>query len=663
MRLRFYFACAGLSLPILVLPAIDVNAWFDGNPSPKNPVPAASALAEAAKLAKEVYGDEYAAAKGPAEKRQLARKLLSKAGEMENDLPGRYELLRLSRDIGVQAGDIETALLAIDQIDRIFAVNALDLKREVLVKSAALASMPGEHKVLVEKCLAIIDQAIANDDFPVAAQLGPLAIEESAKCNDPLLARQAPLRVAEIEQIEHDYEKTKAATALLDKAPDDPEANLTVGRYLCFTKGRWDEGVPMLALGKDPALKAVAINELEGAKSPQDQLDLADHWRDLAEGQPPAVKRRIQDRALLWYRKSLPGLTGLAKSKADLRIRELGPKEVATQASSAASGRSSETTRSDSGYSQGHADYRRWQVKDADSPLDAALERVEHATVVLRKKADDQIVTIAFDNLSDGDQAVASDWTLRQSDRIWDLPIARIGAHDSREAVKARELAKAINGAGVRTTFTIEQTSLAEKGKGAKLRLGGSWDTKLKEIVLPLPEEVSAQISRGASLVVLGKLNINFAACPLCGGSGLAKCPNCSRGLVYHTESKPIIFPSGQRIMDSVRVASKCPRCNGTGHLGECNQHKLQAWEPFGTRKLPQGSFFTLTDSKGARRVCFALDEPRFQILCSGNVITIRRAEGKIDIQTTPAEKSGQARLLESDYKNSMAEPINITGL
>ena len=60
-------------------------------------------------------------------------------------------LLRLARDIAVQAGDIETAFLAVEQIDQFFAVKALDLKREVLVKAAALARTAAEHKAVAEK--------------------------------------------------------------------------------------------------------------------------------------------------------------------------------------------------------------------------------------------------------------------------------------------------------------------------------------------------------------------------------------------------------------------------------------------------------------------------------------------------------------------------------
>ena len=620
--------------------ANDLHAWFGDGPLRKSPVPEAAALAEAAKVAKEVYGEEYAATKTPFEKRQLARKLLSKTGEIENDLPGRYVLLRTLCDIATQAGDVDTAFLAVEEIDHYFDVNVLDLKREVLVKSAALASTPGEHKALAEKWLALFDQAVVDDDFQTASQLGPLALDECAKSGNQTFTRQVQQRIAEIEELARNYEKVKTAAALLDKAPDDPDANLIVGQYMSFTKGRWDEGLSMLALGKDPALKAIAVREVYGATTAQAQVELADQWRDLAKTQLAAAKKPMEERALFWYRKSLPALTGLMKTKAEMRIQELVPEEVASFRP-LASGRPAETANPDSGDTTPHGDCRRWQIKGSDSPFDAELKQVEHAMVVLKKKADDQIVKIAFDSLSDGDQEVVSDWTLGQTDRIWNLGTAKIGPRESREAVRAREMAKALDGTYVRAVFFIDRTSSTEQETGgAKLELSGPWRSKLKEIVLPLPQAISAQISREAKLVVMGRLNIKYWACSFCGGTGLAKCPKCSHGLIYHWESKSVILINGQRGMQSVKVSQTCPQCKGTGRIGKCQHHELQTWEPFGTQKPPHGSFFTYTETEGARRVCVALDEPRYQIYASGNVITLRRAAGKIEIQTTAAAKN-----------------------
>ena len=59
----------------------------------------------------------------------------------------------------------------------------------------------------------------------------------------------------------------KKALAALDRNPTHPAANQMVGKYRCFNKGNWITGLPMLALGSDPELKALAIVDLKGALS------------------------------------------------------------------------------------------------------------------------------------------------------------------------------------------------------------------------------------------------------------------------------------------------------------------------------------------------------------------------------------------------------------
>ena len=56
-------------------------------PQKKLPVPDEAAQATALKLAKEVYGEDWTAAKSPSQKRELAQKLLHGADESENDPP------------------------------------------------------------------------------------------------------------------------------------------------------------------------------------------------------------------------------------------------------------------------------------------------------------------------------------------------------------------------------------------------------------------------------------------------------------------------------------------------------------------------------------------------------------------------------------------------
>ena len=130
---------------------------------------------------------------------------------------------------------------------------------------------------------------------------------------------QAEGQAVEATELAKAYEDVKTARVKLAKTPDDPEANLVAGKYLCFVKGDWENGLPMLAFGKDDALKALAAKDLAGVESSSDRAKLGDGWWDLAEKQSGTAKRQLQARAVYWYRQALPGLTGLAKDKVEKR--------------------------------------------------------------------------------------------------------------------------------------------------------------------------------------------------------------------------------------------------------------------------------------------------------------------------------------------------------
>ena len=106
----------------------------------------------------------------------------------------------------------------------------------------------------------------------------------------------------------------------LEKTPGNPDANLVMGKYYCFAKNDWDKGMPMLALGNDEALKALAVQELQGAASSTEQATLGDGWWNQAENQDERTKKVMKARAGVWYAQALPGLSGLAKGKVEKRL-------------------------------------------------------------------------------------------------------------------------------------------------------------------------------------------------------------------------------------------------------------------------------------------------------------------------------------------------------
>ena len=271
----------------------------------KIPVPTDTDQAEATKLIKEVYGDEYSKAKTTTEKQALAKKLVGKANESKDVPASQFVLLRLARDIATQAGDGQTAFKTVDTMAETFQFDVLAMKTVVLTKFTTTAQKPAQHKSVSEEALKLVDQSIIQDNFTVADELGKLALAEAQKASENELVNQAQGRIDEIAELTKTYEEVKKAVATLKMIPDDPAANLTVGKYLCFLKGNWGKGLPMLALGKNDALSMLANQEMEGAASSKEQAKLGDGWWDLAEKETGIAKKQLQARAGYWYRQAI----------------------------------------------------------------------------------------------------------------------------------------------------------------------------------------------------------------------------------------------------------------------------------------------------------------------------------------------------------------------
>ncbi len=147
------------------------------------------------------------------------------------------------------------------------------------------------------------------------------ALKLGRRSGDRSLIRSVTAALQRVAAMEKDLEPFKAAVAVLENDPTDAGANLAAGRFTCFVKGDWSNGVLMLALGNDDVLKTLAEKELNSPTSSADRLHLADEWWELAVKEQDGVTRKqIQIHAAHWYQKALPDLTGLGRTKASKRI-------------------------------------------------------------------------------------------------------------------------------------------------------------------------------------------------------------------------------------------------------------------------------------------------------------------------------------------------------
>lgn len=108
--------------------------------------------------------------------------------------------------------------------------------------------------------------------------------------------------------------------------PDDPAANLVVGKWKCFQEGDWESGLPLLAKSGDETLAKLAKQELlRSGESVDDRLALGDAWWNAAEKAGPSEKADYLGRAYDWYVLAQPNITAsLDKLRIQKRLEEIG---------------------------------------------------------------------------------------------------------------------------------------------------------------------------------------------------------------------------------------------------------------------------------------------------------------------------------------------------
>jgi len=292
------------------------------------PVPDEAAQSKALAAARETYRDHYAVAKTPAEKRALGEQLRQR-GEEAEDRADRFILLKLSSDILAQSGEAAAALASIETLARSFAVDQPAMKLEVLQKMERTADAPKLHKAIADAAKSVLASAQDEDRYDLAGQVLELQLTAARAARDTALVKTLVSQKKEHEEAVAAFGGMKSAVAKLESNPIDPAANLQLGKFYCLVCGNWERGVPMLALGTDAALKAVAVRELQGAADAEAQAALADQWWDLADKEADAAKKRLRQRAGYWYRQALAGAADTQKARLEKRLMEADPTEAA----------------------------------------------------------------------------------------------------------------------------------------------------------------------------------------------------------------------------------------------------------------------------------------------------------------------------------------------
>ncbi|MGD0089789.1 MAG: hypothetical protein ABSE73_07700 [Planctomycetota bacterium] len=303
--------CAGEEAPAGKKEALEADTRL--------PVPPAALLGETEKRIREALKEEYAK-RGAADRIALAQRLLKIAEENKEDAPVRYAALREAKDIAAAAGDSAIALAAAEALSAVFKVNKDDLKLAAFTVVARAAATAEDADKALTAGDGLLSALAGEASFEAALKLAPQLEDLARKARNAEALKTIQLRSKELRGQQTEWNKVKPMLDKLAANPDDPEANLAVGRFACFAKGDWDKGLPLLLKGSDAALKALAEKDLAKPAAAADAAALGDAWADYADKQLGTAKACIQGRAKDFYERALPELSGVAKLKVEKRL-------------------------------------------------------------------------------------------------------------------------------------------------------------------------------------------------------------------------------------------------------------------------------------------------------------------------------------------------------
>jgi hypothetical protein len=312
MSIRLCFAAA---LLCATLPGLAPAQSFPT----RQKAPAGEELAHARMQVAEIYRQEYEQAKTSDQRQALAARMFNDARTTENDPAGRYALLLVARDVAVNCGDVELALSIIDQVASEYAIPRHQWVDEAIAKIGTSARPPKDAEGMLYNLFGIATEALLRDEIPSAQRIGKWTIPWVRKLNNRILAKELEDRLADLEKLERLHAAVRPSFDILRQDPGDPEANLAVGLYRCYTQERWYEGVAHLALGNDPELAALAAVEIADPVDAAELVRLADGWWELGE-QRAADQRMLRRHAIDLYLQVLPRLDGLTRKRVEVRL-------------------------------------------------------------------------------------------------------------------------------------------------------------------------------------------------------------------------------------------------------------------------------------------------------------------------------------------------------
>jgi len=289
----------------------NASAAGDRAGSAKVAEPDAAAKQSALAEVREQLADVYAVADNPAGAGQLAVTLLARAGDADEPAD-KFIMLFEAQRMAIQAGHIEKFLEAVDQMHAAFDIDKVRYQGAGIFRIEEKLQSDDQRRRFYELTQPAVDEFAEVHRYQEALALIDLLEEIAQEVRDTEQRREMGRRRLEVKKQAQAYAEYQAAKQTLAANPDDSDANLTVGSYLAFREGDWDQALEHFKKTDLEELRTAATLDTLNPSTPPEQKSLGDLWWDLAGDRRLGEESEsaLKGRAVEWYERALPGLSG-----------------------------------------------------------------------------------------------------------------------------------------------------------------------------------------------------------------------------------------------------------------------------------------------------------------------------------------------------------------
>ncbi len=272
---------------------------------------------------REIYADEYKRATTPAARIALADKLRKQADD-EADLVSHYGLLKEAANAAAAGNNLGMASAYVDAMEDKYQASLWD-DRIALIGVALKSTRSRPEKITIaQAAFDTAERASGHDEFEVAVNLLEIAATEARRAGDTDLAKVANQRSRHVKQIRDEFRAADRARVKVAAGSAEPEDFLVLGRFHCFLRDEWEDGLPLLEKSADSTLSKIAVDDGKNPTVAAEQTELAGQWRAYGETQKDeAGKMAALRRAYFWYSKAVPQLSGLSRARVERSLNEL----------------------------------------------------------------------------------------------------------------------------------------------------------------------------------------------------------------------------------------------------------------------------------------------------------------------------------------------------